>query len=282
MPNLKTTFNKSILFILLFIFINQLNVFAQVGVGTTGPEAALDISSSSHGFLMPRIALVATNIPTVTNPNGGALEVGTMVFNTATTTGTYKVQPGLYFWDGAFWVSNSHQYYKTNFTQTTGLSVVSSASYTDIPGLNSKTFTAPYSGEYQIIFSGYLGTDEVYDQETSLDLGNDISGYASVGYVEGIFKLNVNGSYYDKYSYSTSFYRSGDGVNGADGLSVFQLFNEITVIATVNLVAGQVCTVNASYMGDYDDNIDSFTPHIVGDSGSLGNLCEINVTYLGR
>ena len=139
-----------------FLFLCNLMLFAQVGVGTTTPKAAMDVSSSNQGFLMPRIALTATNVPTLVNPNGGLLEVGTMVFNTANTAGTYGVKQGLYYWDGAYWISNSHQYYKTNFTQTADVSVASSTSFTNITGLNAKTFTAPYSGEYQIIFSGYF------------------------------------------------------------------------------------------------------------------------------
>lgn len=257
-------------------------LFAQVGVGTTTPKAALDVTSTNQGFLMPRIALTATNVPTLINPNGGALEVGTMVFNTANTSGTYGVKKGLYYWDGSYWVSNTHQYYKTNFTQTSDLSVATSTSFTNIPGLNAKTFTAPYSGEYQIIFSGYLGTETVNDKTTNVGSGKDVSGYAATGYVEGKFRLTINGVSADKYSYSVSYYRSSDGTSGANGTDIYQLFNEVTIITTVNLTAGTVCTLNAAYSGDNDDNISNTNAHVVGSMGVLGNECEINVTYLGR
>lgn len=257
-------------------------VFAQVGVGTTTPKAAMDVASTNQGFLMPRIALSATNVPTLVNPNGGSLEVGTMVFNTANTAGTYGVKQGLYYWDGSYWVSNSHQYYKTNFTQTADVSVSTSASFTNITGLNSKTFTAPYSGEYQIIFSGYLGTETVSDITTNVGSGRDVSGYAATGYVEGKFRLTINGVSHDKYSYSVSYYRSSDAASGGGGTNIYQLFNEVTIITTVNLTAGSVCTLNAAYSGDNDDNISSGHPHVVGSMGVLGNECEINVTYLGR
>ncbi|MBD3725149.1 MAG: hypothetical protein IE891_10360 [Flavobacteriaceae bacterium] len=277
---MKTTIPSkviSLLFLLLFF-----SGFSQVGIGTTAPKAALDVNSTTHGFLMPRVALVNTITPTITNPNGGALEIGTMVFNTATTSGIYGVIPGLYFWDGSQWVSNTHQYYRTNFKQNVDLSVASSTTHTNIPGLNSKTFTAPYSGEYQIIFSGYLGTETVDDNTTNLGIWDDISGYSATAYVEGKFRLTVNGTNYDKYSYSVSYYRSGSGSSGSGGTDIYQLFNEITIIATVNLAAGSVCTLNASYLGDNDDNVDAALPHVVGSLGALGNPCEINVTYLGR
>lgn len=257
-------------------------LIAQVGVGTTTPKAALDVTSANQGFLMPRIALTATNIPTLINPNGGSLEIGTMVFNTANTSGTYGVKKGLYYWDGTYWVSNSHQYYKTNFTQTADLSVSSGTTFTNVPGLNAKTFTAPYSGEYQIIFSGYLGTETVNDKTTNVGTGKDVSGYAATGYVEGKFRLTINGVSSDKYSYSVSYYRSSDGSSGANGTDIYQLFNEVTIITTVNLTAGSVCTLNAAYSGDNDDNISDAHPHVVGSMGVLGNECEINVTYLGR
>ena len=50
---------------------------AQVGVGTTTPAGALDIVSATSGFVMPRVA----NTSAVVNPNGGAIENGTMVYD---------------------------------------------------------------------------------------------------------------------------------------------------------------------------------------------------------
>lgn len=82
------------------------NCFSQVGIGTTSPKAALDVDSSNQGFLAPRIALTASNIALpVTNPNGGALITGTLVFNTSTAgVSPNNVIPGYYYWDGLQWV----------------------------------------------------------------------------------------------------------------------------------------------------------------------------------
>lgn len=80
--------------------------FSQVGIGTTSPNAALDITSTTQGMLAPRITLTATNTSSpVVNPNGGAITTGTLIYNTA-TSGTYpiSVSPGFYYWDGAKWV----------------------------------------------------------------------------------------------------------------------------------------------------------------------------------
>lgn len=255
--------------IALFSFFT-LSFYAQVGVGTTVPKGALDITSATTGFVMPRIALTATNVSApVTNPNALTLEVGTMVFNTATTAGTYGVIPGLYFWDGTQWVSQFHKYFEKNFTQTAGINVATTASsYTTITGLNNVTFTAPYSGEYHYVFSGYLGAE-------AIDATSKV-----VGFVEGNFKLTVNGVDYKKYSYSVSLHREVAG--SAVATDYYQLFNETNITANIMLTAGQTCTIKAAYNGAGDDNIASSSPHVVGSASVLGNFCEVNISYIGR
>ena len=83
------------------------SLYAQVGVGTTTPNGALDVNSSTNGLIPPRVALTATNVAApVVNPQGGALVPGTLVWNTA-TAGTIpnNVIPGMYYWDGTRWIS---------------------------------------------------------------------------------------------------------------------------------------------------------------------------------
>lgn len=74
---------------------------AQVGIGTTTPDdsAALDITSTDSGFLMPRVALTATtDTATIT----GTEEESLLVYNTATIN---DVTPGFYYWNGTVWVA---------------------------------------------------------------------------------------------------------------------------------------------------------------------------------
>jgi len=94
------------LFILLFLlsqFILIINCDAQTGaaINTTGAlpdnSSILDVSSSTQGILIPRMALVqTTNQSPVTSPATSLL-----VYNTASVS---DVTPGYYYWDGSKWV----------------------------------------------------------------------------------------------------------------------------------------------------------------------------------
>lgn len=86
---------------LLILFFGSYFGFSQVGVGTTTPESALDVTSPNNGILIPRIALVSnTDNVSVVNPNGGLLVDGTMVWNTG--TGGLNT-PGYYYWENNQW-----------------------------------------------------------------------------------------------------------------------------------------------------------------------------------
>ncbi|MGX7667829.1 hypothetical protein [Flavobacterium pedocola] len=262
---MKTFIRFSICMLLLLL---TQTAMAQVGIGTTTPKAALDISNSTYGLLIPRIALTAANVAApVVNPATGnnTLEVGTIIFNTATTAGTYGVIPGIYYWDGSNWISQVHRYFEKKFTQTSDLTVATTAStYSNIIGINNKSFVAPYTGQYTFIFTGYLGA------------GTVDTNAGKMGFVEGNFKMTINGTDYRKYSHSTSFYNSDTMTD------YYELFNETNINVNVYLTAGQTCTLNCSYNGAADDNITETNAHVVGRTTVLGNLCEVNVTYIGR
>lgn len=100
--------NKKLL--LTTLICTSINFFsqAQVGVGTTTPNGALDVTSTTNGFVPPRVALTATNVGApIVNPNGGGNPIaGTVVYNTATAgTSPNNVAPGLYYWNGTRWVA---------------------------------------------------------------------------------------------------------------------------------------------------------------------------------
>jgi len=76
------------------------NLGGNVGIGTTTPNASalLDVSSTTKGVLLPKVALSATNNNA---PIGAGVATGLIVYNTA-TAGVFPndVTPGYYWWNG--------------------------------------------------------------------------------------------------------------------------------------------------------------------------------------
>ena len=95
--------------ILLTLLLLPIALMAQVGIGTTIPNesAKLDVTSTSQGFLPPRVALTATSdATTIKNAAGTSITpaTGLFVYNTATAgTSPSNVTPGLYYYDGSKW-----------------------------------------------------------------------------------------------------------------------------------------------------------------------------------
>ncbi len=91
---------QGLILILVFVLFKTVS-YAQVGVGTVSPYAALDITSSNSGLLIPRVDLNSiSDVTTVINPNGPNLVEGTMVYNTGGGALTSK---GFYFWQDSQW-----------------------------------------------------------------------------------------------------------------------------------------------------------------------------------
>lgn len=87
------------IYIRLFLLVALNSVYAQVGIGTTSPNGALDVLSTNDGLIIPRVALTATNVATIVTPT-----ISELVYNTFTSAvGPNQVTPGFYYWDGGLW-----------------------------------------------------------------------------------------------------------------------------------------------------------------------------------
>ena len=75
----------------LLLFFTSISIYAQVGIGNTNPQGALDVTSTNDGILVPRIALTNTTTATILTPTKSEL-----VYNTATAG---DVTPGYYYWE---------------------------------------------------------------------------------------------------------------------------------------------------------------------------------------
>ncbi|MDB9899847.1 hypothetical protein OAC85_02850 [Flavobacteriaceae bacterium] len=71
-----------------------------VGLGTSTPNAALEITSSDMGLIIPRISI--NNSTSFTNGAATAAHNSMLVYNTNTVTATTGLSgPGFYYWEGA-------------------------------------------------------------------------------------------------------------------------------------------------------------------------------------
>jgi hypothetical protein len=141
-------------FLLIAALILSMQVIAQTGIGTTTPNASakLDVSSSTLGFLPPRVTLTAANTfsPIVGTSSAAT---GLLVYN----LGSVGLQAGYYYWNGSNWA--------TIATGTTAGNAVVAGDlvklYQEVysTGLNKASstggfsFTVPVSGRYEFNFN---------------------------------------------------------------------------------------------------------------------------------
>ncbi len=163
--------------------------YAQVGINTTTPDGILDVSSSNQGIVLPRVALTATNVlAPVVDPSGGSVKIGTVVYNTATTTtGTNDVVPGIFVWTGSEWFAkftkkDAALYSQSNYTRPT-----SSGGFENITGLVGQSFTPKYTGTYKIELSVNYGGGYADD----IDSETDVIGQSAT------FRFTFDGTDYD-------------------------------------------------------------------------------------
>lgn len=127
-------------FILIFSAFHQIS-WAQVSIGNNSPNASamLEVSSSSKGFLPPRVALSSINdVSTISSPATGLL-----VINTATAgTAPNNVFPGYYYYDGTKW---QHIFNPSNTFIKKSILVNSAAPTSIIYGPNT---ISAWSGSY--------------------------------------------------------------------------------------------------------------------------------------
>lgn len=208
-----------------------LNSQAQVGINTTAPTGILDINSTTMGFVYPNVLLTATDEPLpVVNPQGGALAVGTVVYNTNTTyTGNVTdVHPGIYVWDGSKWTIHYKKRQAVLFEQTTELRTDADypGGWQDIPNLgvaDGQSFTPKYSGLYRIIVKGNYGGGQMLDNVV-----------VNVAAQEGDFKFTFNGTPYTFITHAYSIFN--DYVNS--GTHYYNIWKESYITKYVNLTAG--------------------------------------------
>ncbi|MAO07154.1 MAG: hypothetical protein CL596_00415 [Alteromonas sp.] len=202
---------------LLILMVCGFNVLAQVGIGTTSPEAAIDITDTDKGILIPRIALTSsTDATSVTNPRGGVLVEGTMIWN----TGTGGLSPaGYYYWEGSRWnlvlSNNQKQVHFGSFVASgSGTLTITGIGYTPsaiefvamnrVQDINSGAYASPSTNSndirmargvtmgYATNYGGSIVQQAIAEGSSGSSL-NNIGTYASNSHCIAAFFVNNNG-----------------------------------------------------------------------------------------
>ncbi|MEL6811180.1 MAG: hypothetical protein AAFP76_07590 [Bacteroidota bacterium] len=185
---------KRIYFLVVTTFF-ALSNYAQVGVGTTSPRAALEISNTTNGgVLIPKYALSGNNdATTVVNPQGGALETGTLVYNTTAVIGSNALAEGFVFWNGTLWSEVSGTTTTTGGSQImlrrfTASTVNGSGTVFNFPAESFNTITgASYSGTSLTLPTGVyiIESDLRLNQRETVDWGIRLDGSEIANSIRG-------------------------------------------------------------------------------------------------
>ena len=160
----------------------------QVGIQSSSPRGALDIGSTTSGMVIPVVALSDIYTQTINNPNTGNIIAGTTIYNDNTVDGINGVYPGLYVWNGTFWVPQFEKKDNRLFTQSANLRT-DSEPLLPLDGnqsitFPSYTFTPKFTGNYKILITVHYGAGRA-DLPPSSQYVNFVSA-------EGVFNFTFN------------------------------------------------------------------------------------------
>jgi hypothetical protein len=183
-----------------------------VAINTTGTaadaSAMLDITSTTKGLLVPRVALTATNSATpVTTPSTSLI-----VYNTATASvGATRVTPGYYYWNGTLWIRFSGA---TEGWLVTGNMGIANPSAPVNYGVNTIAATENWLGTTDandIVF----GTDNIERMRIK-----QTNGRVGIGIAVPLNKLHVEDNTTASVINSESNYIGTQDVRAVNGVSI--------------------------------------------------------------
>jgi len=292
------------------LLISGFSSFAQVGIGTTTPNASakLQVDATDKGFLPPRVSLTATNdVATIPSPATGLL-----IYNTATAgTSPNNVTPGFYFYDGSKWqrLISQQPDATVNFDKTTpttsGVTFTpntpASQDYVYVSTVDNSQWT--YNGSNYVTYTPPPST-AWYAQSSTNDAGsNKTSGIYRNGNVGiGDFatslpatKLEIKSGVTNTSGMRLTNLTSASPASGGATLGVDTLGNVVIVngssfspqfgsaspTATIGVASGSstlLCSVtlpsNGTYLLNYTMRVQSAS--VANSQYGVGYLCTSN------
>ncbi|WP_194850196.1 hypothetical protein [Nonlabens antarcticus] len=259
-------------------------VYGQVGIGTDAPNGALDISSTSSGFVYPVVELQNTNSQTISNPNAPNLIAGTTVYNTTTSnSGLNSVYPGIYIWDGSAWIAQFNKNDYKLFEQVVRLNPASNYG-NEIINFNASSFKPKYSGKYKVKVTVHYGGGETNTPNQTTQFVNFVAA-------SGKFIYNFNGlpSTFNLKSYSG--HNSDSDLNGGTTKTYVDQYRQTNItreeILTANTDYNFSLTFNQDDLPGIINNGDYLEPDI--NPAGLGYIilerslkCTVEINYVGN
>jgi hypothetical protein len=164
-----------------------------VGINATGatPDASamLDISSTSKGVLVPRVALTSTNAEGPVSQPATSL----LVYNTATDgTVPYQVSPGFYYWNGTAWTPLTSSASSTQWTLAGNSGTNPLVNF--IGTTDSTDFAIRSNNKNRVYITADgsvgIGTDSFDGEKLLIDGGGDVTSEDPLTIVHGAAKTN--------------------------------------------------------------------------------------------
>ncbi len=243
----KTLKMNKILYLSLIGILLTCTVRAQVGIGTTSPEAGLDVVSSSSGVLIPRVTLSSnTDATTVTIPGSSGIAVSTMVYN----DGAGGLSPaGFYYWSGTNWLQLINPPEKQVYV---GKFIISSTGSQSITGL-------PFKPK-RIEFVAYANVD-------SYNLNADNGSYNNNNTKEGYFGFMAGYADQSGGAVVQQIIQGGGSSNSINDVSRYASHSHCIGIRYANKIADKLGLTTASLTSFNSDgftfNVDNYTDAIV-------------------
>lgn len=242
--------------ILLFLLTLSFTITnAQVGIGTNAPNssAQLEVSSTSKGFLPPRVSLTASNVAgPITSPTAGLL-----IYNLATAGSyPYNVTPGYYYWSGSSWKKMVTSTVDYGFVKYTGNDTGA------LPAGSTVSFDASATGNLAWSANNFtLLANKTYEIESYLAI------YQSAGAVAGIFQIY---NFTNSVALASGLYISAGGA----GTNYPSANGPMKCIVTPSTNISVGIKFISSYGGG------GGTPGIIGSTNYLGGYAAPNQSYI--